>query len=539
MEDEAMKTYSMKLSAQLMACGLVVVLSGCAAITSGHIPVASTNKTASLFFESSEATVLGEATSAITRGHGEESGFLLLDRGRDALSWRLILADAAETSIDIQTFVWNDDAIGKVYMQHLLNAAERGVRVRILIDDSITTSDPAYLALLGAAPNVEVRLYKPFGPKSKSVLKWVDFAIHMKVLNRRMHNKIYVVDGCMEIIGGRNIGNEYFDYPGAFVFRCRDLLALGPVVKASGAAFDLYWNSDWAVPIEEVVTHIPTAAEERVNKASLDAFAAISTNYPSGFYDDPKQLDTELAQLKDKLHWGKGRLLIDAVPNRNGKPQTHAELDRTGVAIGRVASQTTTEALVQSAYMILEDSGIAALRAMVDRGVKVKLHTNSLASNNHLSAYVAYRKQRKDLINGGGEVFEFRPDARIQQAKFTEQERIDHNMKFGLHAKTMVFDRKIVFVGSFNLDPRSANLNTETGLLVESEALAQAVAASLENDIAPGNSWRVLINDKKHTVWVTLENGITNETFTSDPMTTEAERAKAEAIEFIPDSGQM
>jgi putative cardiolipin synthase len=482
---------------------------------------------------------LKDASRAITAGHGDESGFLLLDRGRDALSWRLILADAAEKSIDIQYFLWRDDAIGKVLMQRLLDAAERGVRVRVLIDDSMTPSDPAYLALLGAAQNVEVRLYKPFGPKRKSMLRWVDFALHMKVVNRRMHNKLYVVDGCMEIIGGRNIGNEYFDYPDNFVFRSRDLLALGPVVEASGKAFDLYWNSDWSVPIEQVVTHIPTVDEALANKVTLDAFAAISTNYPAGFYDDPKKLNAELADLKKNLHWGKGRLLIDDVPNRNGEPQTHAQLDRTGVAIGQAASQATTEALVQSAYLILEDSGKAALRAMVDRGVKVKLHTNSMAANNHLSAYVVYRKQRTELIEMGGEVYEFRPDAKIQTAQFTEQERVAHDMKFGLHAKTMVFDRKVVFVGSFNLDPRSIHLNTEMGLLVESEALAQAIAASIEHDMAPGNSWRVLMNNDKRTEWITLENGVVIEKHTFDPMTSAARRAKAEAIGFIPDTGQM
>lgn len=238
-------------------------------------------------------------------------------------------------------------------MQRMLAAAARGVRIRILIDDSMTEADPQYLALLGADPNIEVRLYKPFGPKHKSMLRWVDYAAHMKVIDRRMHNKLYLVDGSVEIIGGRNIGSEYFEYPGEFVFRSRDLLALGPVVETCGAAFDMYWNSDWTVPIEQVVTQAPGAAEAAANKVALDAFAADPANYPSGFYDDPKQIDAEMAGLDSSLLWGKGRLLIDDVPTRDGKPQTHAELDRTGVAIDRAADQTTDEALVQSAYLIL------------------------------------------------------------------------------------------------------------------------------------------------------------------------------------------
>lgn len=520
--------------------GLVmVVLTGCTEIRSGHIHSSSTDKTASTAFNAPETTSLGQSAQKMVAGRGDDSGFLLLEDGSDALSWRLILADAAEKSIDIQYFLWKNDAVGKVMIQRLLAAAERGVRVRVLIDDSMTDSNPAYLALLGADPLIEVRLYKPFGPKAKSCLRWVDFAAHMKVINRRMHNKLYLVDGCMEIIGGRNIGNEYFAYPESFVFRSRDLLAVGPVVETSGAAFDLYWNSDWAVPIEQVVTHIPTAEEAAANKATLDAFAGKPSSYPTGFFDDPKQIDAEMAKLADGLHWGKGRLLVDDVPDRNGKKQTHEELDRTGVAIGRAADQAANEALVQSAYLILEDDGEAELKRLVDRGVKVKLHTNSMAANNHLSAYVVYRKQRHKMIHRGAEVYEMRPDAKSEQAFFSVEQLADNNIAFGLHAKTMVFDRKVVFVGSFNLDPRSIHLNTEMGLLVESESLGQAVAESIENDMAPGNSWRVVLDDQGRSIWVSLKDGVAIEHFHVEPMTTPARRAKAEAMGLIPDTGQM
>ena len=154
---------------------------------------------------------------------------LLMDRGRDALAWRTILADAAEQSIDAQYFLWKDDAAGKVMMQRLLAAADRGVRVRVLIDDSMTESDPHYLALFGAHPKVELRLYKPFGPRHKSlVMRWIDYVADLSVLNRRLDIKLVVVDGRVTIAGGRNLGSEYFDYPGPFVFHCRDLLSIGP-----------------------------------------------------------------------------------------------------------------------------------------------------------------------------------------------------------------------------------------------------------------------------------------------------------------------
>ncbi|MDF7801677.1 phospholipase D family protein [Pontiellaceae bacterium B1224] len=505
----------------------------------GFAPTYSMDKTASTAFDAPETTALGQAAQKITDNQNGESGFLLLDRGRDAMSWRLILADAAQKSIDIQYFLWKNDAAGKVMMQRMLAAAERGVRIRILIDDSMTETDPQYLALLSAPENIEVRLYKPFGPKAKSMLRWVDYVAHMKVINHRMHNKLYLVDGSMEIIGGRNIGEEYFEYPGSYVFRSRDLLALGPVVKQSGAAFDLYWNSDWAVPIEQVVLNLPTEDDVTKNRAALDAFAKKASSYPHGFYDDPKQIDAEMTRLAKQLYWGKGTLLIDDVPDRNGRPQTHAELDRTGVTIERAAMQAQNEILIQSAYLILEESSMDELQALTDRGVKVKLHTNSMAANNHLSAYVSYKKQRRGMLSSGAEVYEMRPDAKSETALFEAEELEQHNISFGLHAKTMVFDRTNVFVGSFNLDPRSVDLNTEMGLLVESEGLGEAVAASIENDMASGNSWRVQHDPAGKTKWVTLHDGTVIEEFDIEPMTTAKERAQAQAMALIPDTGQM
>ena len=503
------------------------------------IKSSTTDKTESWAFDEPETTYLGQTAATIAADHGGDSGFLLLDRGRDALSWRLILADAAEKSIDAMYFLWKNDASGKVLMQRLLAAAERGVRVRVLTDDSMTESDPEYLALFGAHPNVEVRLYKPFGPKRKSLLRWVDYAAHMKVIDRRMHNKIYLVDGSVEVIGGRNIGSEYFEYPGEFVFRSRDLLALGPVVGTSGAAFDMYWNSDWAVPIEDVVTHVPSADEAAANKTALDAFAADPTNYPTGFYDDPKLIEAEMSALAEHLLWGKGTLLIDEVPDKDGQTQTHAELDRTGVTIGRAAAEAKDEALIQSAYLILEDDGAVGLETLIQQGVNVKLATNSMAANNHLSSFVSYRKQRKRMLEGGAAVYEMRPDAKTERAQFTAEELAEHETFFGLHAKTMVFDRKVVFVGSFNLDPRSVDLNTEMGLLVESEALGRAVAESIENDIAAGNSWQVILKDDGKVAWVTVEDGVITEEFDTEPMTTAARRAEADALALIPDDSEM
>lgn len=514
---------------------VIVVATGCTTV-----PSHTTDKTASSAFNEPETTYLGKTAAEIAASHNGESGFLLLDRGRDALAWRAIMADSAQKSIDAQYFLWKDDEAGKVMMHRLMQAADRGVRVRVMIDDSMTDSDPQYLARFGAHPNIELRLYKPFGPKHKStVMRWIDYLADLKVLNRRMHNKLYVVDGSVAIIGGRNIANEYFEYPAPYVFRSRDLLALGPVVKTAGEAFDLYWNSDWTVPIEQVVEGVPDQEQSRMMKADLDRIAANPASYPPGFYDDPKKIDAEMAVLSKNLLWGKATLLVDAVPELNGKTQSHEELDRVGTTLAEITNKSNHEVHIQSAYLILLEGGFKGLTAANERGVKVKLATNSMAANNHLSAFVGYRKQREKLLDTGAEVYEMRPDAKSERANFTQAQLQEHNTTFGLHAKTMVFDSRHTFVGSFNLDPRSMNLNTEMGLLVESETLAQAVKQSIENDIAAGNSWQVIKKGDGAVEWITVENGEITSEIEKEPMTSAGRRAKADLMAIIPDDSQL
>jgi phosphatidylserine/phosphatidylglycerophosphate/cardiolipin synthase-like enzyme len=203
-----------------------------------------------------------------------------------------------------------------------------------------------------------------------------------------------------------------------------------------------------------------------------------------------------------------------------------------------VAGEARRQVHIQSAYLILLDAGFEGVTDMVSRGVDVILATNSMASNNHLTAYEGYRKQRKRLLETGAELYEMRPDAREERALFTEKELADNAMEFGLHAKTMVFDRRITFVGSFNLDPRSVNLNTEMGLLVESEALGEQVAASIERDVSGENSWRLRLTDGK-LQWLTVENGrITDQTET-EPATTRVRRAEAWLMQVVPDDAQL
>jgi len=535
----------MKTTLNLWTIRLVLVLllamtASCDNRDSADRKSGTPGKTESKAFNAPETTYLGQQAATIAAGHGGDSGFLLLDRGWEALSWRTVLIDAAQKSVDAQYFLWKDDKAGKVMMQRLMAAADRGVRVRVLIDDSMTKSDPEYLALFGAYPNIELRLYKPFGPRHKSlVIRGLDYVTHMRVLNRRMHNKLFIVDDSVTIIGGRNIGSEYFEYPGPFVFRSRDLLAFGPVVAKSGTYFDEYWNSDWTIPIKDVVSTVPTLAETKAKKMQLDQFTLDPANYPPGFHDKFKAIKTEMIKLGGELLWGKAKILVDTVPDKDGKPQSRAEIDNTGVTLGRLTDGSSEEVLIQSAYLILLDKGFEGIERATARGVNVKLSTNSMAANNHLTAFVGYQKQRRQLLATGAELYEIRPDMKSESALFTQAQLQEHKTIFGLHAKTMVFDRKVTFVGSFNLDPRSVNLNTEMGLLVESKTLAKAVAESIENDIAAGNSWQVITKNESTVEWITEKNGVITSELETEPMTSAARRVEADALKVIPDNAQL
>lgn len=472
--------------------------------------------------------------------HPEQSGFLLLDRGRDALAWRLFMARQAKTTLDAQYFLWKDDRAGKVYMQALMAAAKRGVRVRVLVDDSMTETDPHYLASFSAHPNVEVRLYKPFGPRHNDyVLRWLDFAADFKLLNRRMHNKLFIADDSVLVVGGRNIGEDYFEYLAPAVFRCRDLLGVGPIAAKASSAFDAFWNSAWAVPVEDMVAPVPDAEDGEAFFAQLSRLVVDNANFPPG-YTALGEIDAVGASLAQELVWAGARLLLDTVPGADGSPAKpwHGS-DQLGKRLYQVAAETRDEILVESAYLILTEQTHAGLEKLDAKGVEVLALTNSLASNNHISAFDGYRKQRRKQLRLFHELYEYRPDARSQTALYGDLGPDESIPQFGLHTKTTVFDRKVVFVGSFNLDPRSQHLNTEIGLLVESEALGRQVAQSILGDMAPGNAWRLRIGADGETQWTTEIDGRVEVEPEQEPLASTARRLEADLVEPVTPAAEM
>lgn len=510
-------------------------------VACSSVPIETTDKIASYAEKDLSFTPLGKMATQLEAGKPEnESGFLLLDRGHDALAWRLFMADNAQRTLDAQYFLWKEDRLGRVFIQHLLEAAERGVRVRVLVDDSMTESDPQYLAKLGAHPNAEVRLYKPFGPKHNSfVMRWLDFVADFKRLNRRMHNKLYIADDSMVITGGRNIGEDYFEYLAPDVFRSRDLLAVGNIANEASDAFDMYWNSEWAVPIAMIVDPLPTTAEVTTFKQDLDQTSLDLANYPPG-HKEVGSIERAQNKLSNNLMWGEARLVYDTVPGENGEPETPDDQnDLVGHALNQLARQAKQEVIIESAYLILTDETMQHAKALKDRGITTIALTNSLAANNHTSAFVGYRKQREELMEAFSKLYEYRPDAAAQTELYKELAPGKPVPHLGLHAKTAVFDRTTVFVGSYNLDPRSVNLNTEIGFLVINEELAQAVADSILLDASAGNSWQVRLNDQGETEWVTIIEGKESIEAEPEPLTPEKRRVEADLMQPFTPASEM
>jgi putative cardiolipin synthase len=422
------------------------------------------------------------------------SWFDIHDIGPEALRWRLAMIDTATTSIDAQYFIWKNDAVGSLLLGRVLQAADRGVRVRLLIDDSFLAGEDEIMLAADAHPNVEMRIFNPFQVRSSSMLaRFIENLNDFERTNHRMHNKLLIADGKTAIVGGRNIADEYFGFDRELNFRTFDVLTTGKILPEITAAFDIYWNSGWAFPIT-VVDHKQAGEEDlaqlrqelRANAAVLDAWLAASDT-------DPQNWPERWAELAGTMLPGAAGILQDN-PNFEGTTPPVQAADH----ILKIFRKTSEEVMSVSAYLVPSESLLQIVRELSDRGVRIRALTNSLASNNHIAAHTAYRHRRKQILEAGVELHELRPDA---------AERIYYEApgftagQVGLHAKILVLDKRLVFVGTINTDPRSMILNTEVSLMVDSPELAEGILAAFAADFSPDNSWRVELGDEGSMTW--------------------------------------
>jgi putative cardiolipin synthase len=464
--------------------------------------------------------MLPEYADRIEAGLGaEESAFWLLDRADFSLNVRLALVDEAVASLDIQYFIWEKDASSWLFARRVLHAADRGVRVRILLDDLTLSGHETEFAALGKHPNIEVRTFNPFSNRTTPG-RVAEFMFRFGRLNHRMHNKTVLADSRFAIIGGRNIGDRYFGVYDVFVQNDLDIMAVGPVVDAVAASFDLYWNSDQAFPLEVV-------APRRSENGDLAAFTQVMEATYRGEQTRLQAYTLEPTDWRDffellaiRFAPGAGVYAHDTPDIYNGGP-THF-YGRFKEFVARAQEKV----IVSSPYFIPDEELFEQLAALSRRGVRVVILTNSLASNNHIIAHTGYKRWRKRLLEAGIEVYESRSDSGAIDYYTTPPTEPGF---LGLHSKAAVVDDQWSFVGSPNVDPRSMVLNTENGFFIDSFELAARVTDLIERDITPETAWRVTLNEQGDLRWT---NAV--ETVKRQPALGFSQRVVEFFINFMP-----
>ncbi|HEY6941298.1 phospholipase D family protein [Dokdonella sp.] len=466
--------------------------------------------------------------------HPGQSGFRPLLGNANALMSRIVLADAARHSIDLQYYIFKNDATGRLMAQRLLSAADRGVRVRILLDDIDISKEDRMLDALDAHPNIEVRLFNPFRFRQRSIVsKAGQFLIEGPRLNRRMHNKSFIVDGMQAIVGGRNIGDAYFDAGDEVHFRDLDVLAIGPVVPQVAAMFDRYWNSDAAFPVTAYSDNEVSDANLATLRDRLlrDARAFTQSEYADVVAEDLPNGPS--AERKGAWFWGEAHLAADDPDKVDPAPGVdERKLRHIAPALRRVLDAAQSQALLVSPYFIPGDEGVALLSALVARGASVKVLTNSLSATDEPEVHAGYGKYREDLLKAGVELYELKGLRGV-----TGQHAYGTSSGVSLHAKAMVVDHRLVFVGSMNFDPRSVALNTEMGVIVESTGLADAIEQFFAHATEPDNAYRVgLVGGHLH--WTGKDDGRVVE-FDHDPGSSRWQRAKLRVLRVLPIEGLL
>ncbi len=502
-----------KITALVIA---VAVVSSCATVPLDQ------PKTYSEVMTNTADTSLGRDVTRWLQAHDGLSGFYPLSQGMDALGVRLRLAERAEKSIDLQYFLMKNDTAGAVVIKSLLKAADRGVRVRFLLDDIFTKAPDRTLLLLDQHANIEVRVFNPI---SRSGIWTLNFLTSFKQANRRMHNKSFTVDNQASVVGGRNIADEYFQLQDDNVFVDFEVLAVGPIAGEISKSFDQYWNHSHAVPIDYFVSNKKNEDLETVRAEVKEELEKIyDTVYRQSL---ESQLLQDLIAERQPLIPADARVLSDSpdkLINEISDEQMQLAND-----LREVLLSAKEEVIVITPYYVPRDDGIQLLRILTDRGLRVVIVTNSLASTNHVPVHSGYAKYRKDVIRAGAELYEIRANAGREFGN-----RDDDPDSVTLHTKVFLFDRRYLFVGSLNLDPRSVEINAEMGLLIDSVEFTDGMAVAIEERLASA-AYRVVENTQGKLEWhATIDGEEIIET--KEPLTSWWRRFKAWFMKIVPDS---
>ena len=507
---------------------ILVFLVGCATTDKPVVRIQS------IALEQPELTSASQFLQADLEKHPGKSGFALLASGDRAFTSRNAMTQVAEKTIDVQYFIWKNDITGAILINQLIKAAERGVRVRMLIDDVHSGGRDFGIAKLDTLANFEVRLFNPFENRSFQAF---EFITNMSRLNHRMHNKAFIMDNIFAIIGGRNIGDQYFGVSSDMNFRDLDVITAGPIVKEISKSFDVFWNSEWAIPIQAISKKKPSPSEVREGIQRLQKYIESHKDFPYPIHRTREEIYQRMNATKDKLIWADAEVLYDDPAK---KIDTNTGYQGIVPHLRKLLDNTQEELLIESAYYIAGPKGVKKALELHEKGIKVRVLTNSMATNDVAAAFVFYEKYRKGLVESGVELHELRPDLNSQR-KFWSL--LASNSIASLHTKVIVFDRKKTFIGSFNLDPRSVNINTEIGLLIDSPELAEQVVAYMDVGTEPSDSYRLDLekddkDDDGRLVWIIEEDGKEVREY-SDPKSGFWRPISAWFISLLPIEDQM
>lgn len=507
---------------------LLLVFVGCATLPE------NVDRPQSLAITNTQDTALGRALADEKAANPGKSGFYLLGNGLDAFVARAVLAHLAVRCIDVQYYLYHDDLVGHLFTDQLLKAADRGVRVRLLVDDMDLAGRDLGAAVMDAHPNIEVRVFNPFSRKAGRTSQ---FITRMGSVTRRMHNKSFTVDNQVTILGGRNIGNEYFEADPDLAFADLDVMAIGPVVQDVSTAFDRYWNSDLAYPVAVLTGNTPTIAEIQRMRQGLNEFVAQEADSEYLQALRTSSLAENIRNDTVVFHWGEAEVVYDQ-PEKilHDFDQTKYHLSSQ---LKPYWEEVNKELILFSPYFVPGKPGTAFLTRLARQGIRVRILTNSLASNDVGIVHAGYSKYRKELLRAGIELYEMNRQLTVEQRE--EKKGKGGSSKASLHAKSFVFDRRQVFIGSLNLDPRALLHNTEIGVVISQADIAMGMGDWFDRNIEKIAFRLELVKNEDGTekvLWHGMVDG-ERKTFDVDPYTGYWRRLGIGLLSILPIESQL
>ncbi len=445
-----------------------------------------------------DSTTLTKEIESVTDSMKHKTGVYVLEDGDGSMVTRAWLSEHAEQNIDVQYFIFSTDNVGLIACDYLVRAADRGVQVRLLVDDIMVDAGAHEILTMDSHENISIKIYNPGINIGKNIVQKLNkFKTDFVGANQRMHNKTFIVDGKVAITGGRNIADEYFDYDHEYNFRDRDVLLLGKTANTIQKSFEEFWNDTLSIPVADLVQETGTDFKAKGRFERLHQYACNPDNFWPQVREKIKNLPLVFKEIQKSgaLVWVDSVNFVSDIPGKNDR--THGAFGGgvTTTALMNLIKQAKHSVEIQSPYLITTETGEQLFREATKRGVKIRILTNSLASTDNLEAFAGYQKCRANLLKAGVEIFEFKPNAEDRYRIMTGalQKKLNYTPIFGLHAKSMVIDGETTVIGTFNLDPRSANLNTECVAIIYSPQVALGVLNGMEVEFKPENAWHTTI----------------------------------------------